>query len=461
VKKLIWILVAMLIATIAVGASHGREAATDNIEVCEDLSLLNSVFDILKNTYYDESKVSTDVLVQGAIEGMLATLDDEHTSYMPREEFEEMQTDIEGQFGGLGMLIGIRDDILTILSLVEGSPAGRSDLKPGDRIIKIDGKSIEGLTIEEAVKLLRGEVGSKVKLTITRESSTRSLNFTLIRAIIKVESVKSDIIDDSIGYIHIAQFGKLTAMHLRKHLYELKEKNINALIVDVRNNPGGFLTSAIEITDLFLQKGIIVSTKGRDPAEDQTFEAHANAILPNMPLIVLINKGSASAAEIFAAAIKDNHRGFLLGQKTFGKSSVQEVWVLPNGAGLRVTAALYYTPTGELIHKKGVMPDKIVEAVEIPENIDELIEIIEEFAIIKDFVATHTPYTDEEFEELTQLLLEHEIQLEPRLVRKLIRMEVEKYDVPKLIDLDYDIQLQYAINMLQTINAFLETQQSR
>lgn len=454
-KKLIWILavVAMLIATTGIGASR-EKAIADNIKI----SLLDDVLNILKNVYYDKSKISTDILIQGAIEGMLATLEDEYTVYISKEEFAEMQEIIEGQFGGLGMMIGIRDDILTVLSLMEDSPAARAGIKPADRIIKIDNKPTEGLTLTEVVKLLRGEIGSKVKLAIMREPRNRPLYFTVVRTILKFETVKSDTIDGSIGYIYIAQFSKHTAMDLRNHINKLKNKGINMMIVDVRNNPGGLLSSTVEAVDLFLQEGIIVSTQGKDPTQHKIFKAYPNALLSRMPLIVLINENSASGAEIFAAAIKDNHRGLLLGQKTFGKSSVQQVWPLPDGSGLRVTIALYYTPSGENIHKKGVMPDKIVEAVDMPENIDELLDVIEELGIIRNFVEAHTPYTDEEFEGLMQQFLEHDIQLEPIIVRKLIRMELDKYKIPELVDLDYDIQLQYAVNMLQTVNAFLELQ---
>jgi carboxyl-terminal processing protease len=310
------------------------------------------------------------------------------------------------------------------------------------------------------VKLLRGDVGTNVTIKVMRRQEPEPLTFTITRGVIKLETVKSTIIDNHIGYIRISQFSEPTADAMRTHLEELQKQGIDSMIVDLRNNPGGLLGSAIEITDMFLDEGVIVSTKGRAPSQNQVFRASEYTMLPDIPLIVMVNEGSASGSEIFAGAIKDNKRGILVGNKTFGKGSVQTVRELPEGAGIRITTALYYTPSGGSIHEEGIEPDEDVAGVEITPKEVKAIEALEDLELVKKFVQEHGTYTKIEFEAFMTELEKNEIELRPIIVRRLIKNEQEKLKMPDLIDLDYDLQLKHAVNLLGTINMLLKQKAS-
>ncbi len=330
----------------------------------------------------------------------------------------------------------------------------------GDRIIEIDGESTDGFTTMDAVKLLRGEVSTKVTIMVARHSEADPLSFTITRGVIKLETVKSTVIDDHIGYIRISQFSEPTADAMRTHMEELREKGIESMIVDLRNNPGGLLSSAIEISDMFLAEGIIVSTKGRDPAQNQVFKASGLTEVPEIPLIVMVNEGSASGSEIFAGAIKDNKRGILVGQKTFGKGSVQTVRELPEGAGIRITTALYYTPEGGSIHEEGIVPDEEVESIDITPQEIKAMETLEDLDLVKKFADGHKEYTDSEFKNFMQELRKNKIELRPIIVHRIVKNEQEKLKIPELIDLDYDLQLKHAVNMLDRATVHLKSKAS-
>ncbi len=460
-ERIIWILLILilLIVTTASGLNNWIFAG-DTEKTYDSLRVFNEIFNLLRTEYYDESKIDPEKLTHGAINGMIKSLDDPHTSYMSKDIFKELQTETKGEFGGVGIVIGVRDSWITVISPIDDTPGARAGIKPGDKIIEVNGESTEGFTTMDAVNLIRGKVGTSVNLTIRRESVQQPLHFDITRGIIQLESVKSKVIENHIGYIRISSFSEHTAEALEDHLYELTDQEVDSLIIDLRNNPGGLLSSAIQITDMFLDKGTIVSIEGRVRGQDQVYKAHERTIAPDIPIIVLVNGGSASGSEIVAGAIKDNNRGILVGTKTFGKGSVQTVRELPDGSGIRITTALYYTPSGESIHKIGIEPDEVVKEIEITEEESEAIEKINELELVKIFIKDHKKYTKNEFNNFIEQLTQKGITLKPAIVRRLIKNELEKNRIPDLIDLDYDIQLKHSVNMLKSINLFLKANAS-
>lgn len=455
-ERLLWIGIVciLLIITTASGLNNWILAGDSN-KAYEQLRLFNEIFNLLRTEYYDEEKVTPENLVPGAIDGMIETLDDPHTSYLTKEIFNELQTDTRGEFGGLGIVIGKRDEWITVISPIDDTPAARKGIRSGDKIIAINGETTEGFSTMDAVRLLRGKVGTSVTITILRESESDPFDVTIVRGIIKLETVKSKIVDEHIGYIRISQFSEPTAEALAEHIDELNEQGMDAMIIDLRNNPGGLLSSVIDISDMFLTKGTIVSTKGRDRAQNQTFHAKKSVLVPDTPLIVLVNEGSASASEIFAGAVRDNDRGMIVGEQTFGKGSVQTVRELPDGSGIRITTALYYTPSGVSIHKVGIEPDEIVKDIELTTEELEVMEKLEDEEIIEKFVLEHPEFKDSfddrAFRGLMKELEREGMEIRPVILRRLIRNELERNDIPSLIDLDYDIQLKHAVDMMNSM----------
>ena len=460
-ERIVWIVVVgiLLVVTTASGISNWIQAGNTE-KTYKQLRLFNEVFNLHRTEYYDESRVQPEELVPGAIDGMIKTLDDPHTSYFSKEHFDELKTDTKGEFGGLGIVIGLRDGWITVISPIDDTPAYRAGIMAGDRIVEIDGESTDGFTTMDAVKLLRGEVGTDVSIKVKRRTEEEPLPFTITRGVIKLETVKSTVIDDHIGYVRISQFSEPTADALRTHMEGLQKQGIDSMIVDLRNNPGGLLSSAIEISDMFLEEGVIVSTKGRDPSQNQVFSASNSTAIPDMPLIVMVNEGSASGSEIFAGAIQDNERGILVGQQTFGKGSVQTVRELPEGAGIRITTALYYTPDGGSIHEEGIVPDEEVEGVDITPQEVKAMEALEELELVKKFVDEHETFSDSEFENFMEELARNEIELRSIIVRRLIKNEQEKLEIPALIDLDYDLQLKHAVNILESQDPLFKSKAS-
>jgi carboxyl-terminal processing protease len=325
----------------------------------EDLKIFTEVLSYVEANYVDE--VEPDKLVQGAIRGMLRTLD-AHSSYMPRDVYREMQVETEGQFGGLGIEITIRDDILTVVSPIEGTPAFRAGIQAGDKIVTVEGESTKDMSLIEAVKLLRGPIDTSVTIGVFREGFKEPKNFSLTRAVIQIKSVRSKMLPESIGYIKLRSFHKNTSEELDEALLDFDERHISALVLDLRNNPGGLLEQAIAVTDEFIEGGqLIVYTKGRLANQNMKGYSKTQGSHPNVPLVILVNGGSASASEIVAGALQDLKRATIIGTKTFGKGSVQTIIPLSDGSGLRLTTAKYYTPKGRMIHEKGIIPDVIVE----------------------------------------------------------------------------------------------------
>lgn len=371
-KTLILTICCVLVAWACIGQFdwHARAEARPETSEYEELKLFTSVLSIVRRSYVEEVDVKS--LIQGAIEGMLNKLDP-HSSYMSPDVYKEMQIDTQGEFGGLGIEITIRDGVLVIVSPIVDTPAFRAGLEAGDQILKVGDRFTKDLGIMDAVKLMRGPKGSSISLTIMRESFDKPREFTLVREIIKIRSVKFKTIEDGFGYVRIAQFQERTAADLAKGLKSLHQENsagLRGLILDLRNNPGGLLDQAVKVSDAFIASGKIVYTVGREEGSSVEFNAHAEGTEGDYPIVVLINGGSASASEIVAGALQDHKRGLVLGTQSFGKGSVQTIIPLSESTGLRLTTSRYYTPNGNSIQAKGITPDIIVAPMELKE-IDE------------------------------------------------------------------------------------------
>jgi len=348
-------IIVLVLFFVFAGSALGEEATY------QGLSNFTRVLDLIERNYVDN--VDTEKLAISAIEGMLKTLDP-YSAYLTPERYKELEIGTSGEFGGVGIEISGENDILTVITPIEGSPAAKAGIKPGDLIIAIDGKSTQGLSVDEAVKSLRGPKGSTVKITIQSQGDKNPREVVLVRDIIYVKSVNSKLIDGRIGYIKLSQFQEKTSEELVKAIEALESGNksqLNGLILDLRNNPGGLLTQAVEVADEFIDEGLIVSVKGR--VEDQSTEYYATKKdnTRGYPIVVLVNKGSASASEVVAEALQDKKRAIILGTKTFGKGSVQSIIKLDDGSGLKLTTAKFYAPSGRSINQVGVIPDVIVE----------------------------------------------------------------------------------------------------
>jgi len=352
------LIITIALAGIVVGRwSIGRVSA--EVEGYENLKILTEVLSIVKKNYVDE--VKTKDLVYGAIKGMVNTLDP-HSGFMPPDAYKEMQVDTKGEFGGIGIQIGIKDNILTVISPIEDTPAYRAGIKAGDRITKIGDQSTRDMAIHDAVAKMRGPKGSTIKITIARDGWKEPKEFTIERDIIRVKSVKSKVLEEGIGYVKITQFQEQTAADLATALAKLTDEKVTSLVLDLRNNPGGLLNSSVDVASQLLPPGkLVVYIKDRS---GEKTEYKTGGKLPSYEkptIIVLVNQGSASASEIVAGALKDWHRAVILGVQTFGKGSVQSVIPLSDGSGLRLTTARYYTPSGTSIQSTGIMPDIIVK----------------------------------------------------------------------------------------------------
>jgi carboxyl-terminal processing protease len=338
------------------GVQHGTTAIEDTYE---KLKVFTEILSLIQANYVDD--VNSKELMYGAVKGMLETLDP-HSSFMPPEAFREMQIETQGTFGGLGIEITVKDRLLTVVAPIEGTPADKAGLQPGDRIVKIEGQITKDLTLMDAVRRLRGPKGSKVTISILREGRPEPFDVTLVREVIEVHSVRQKDLGDGIYYVRIASFQERTTKDLERALDQAKKIGSTALILDLRNDPGGLLNQAVAVSDMFLDKGqLIVYTRGRIKDQDLRFTAEQAGGFPKWPMVVLVNGGSASASEIVAGALQDWKRAVILGTKTFGKGSVQTVIPLSDGSGLRLTTAKYFTPKGRSIHGSGITPDIVVE----------------------------------------------------------------------------------------------------
>ena len=333
-------------------------------EIYKKIDLFGEVLEKINKEYVDE--VNPSESMDSAINGLLQSLDP-YSAYMSPETFDEMQTETSGKFGGLGIEVSMESGIVKVISPIDDTPASKAGIKAGDYIIKINNIQVQGKSLSEAVDLMRGPVGSPIELTIRRRGEKKALTFNIVREIIQIRSVKSDLIENSIGYIRLTSFNENSSKQIKKEIKKLeKDKNVNSYILDLRNNPGGLLSQAIKISDFFLDSGEIVSTKSRKTSENKKWFANKGDITNGKTLIVLINYGSASASEIVAGALKDHKRAIILGENSFGKGSVQSIIPLKNKGAIRLTVAKYYLPSGKSISEVGVLPD-----IEIDEESDE------------------------------------------------------------------------------------------
>jgi carboxyl-terminal processing protease len=345
-------------------ASTATAPTTNTAETYKELTLFGDVFEKVRSDYVDD--VSDDTLMEGAINGMLTSLDP-HSNYLNSKNFNDMKVQTRGEFGGLGIEVSMENGLIKVVSPIDDTPAARAGLKPGDLITHLDGNPVQGMTLPEAVEKMRGPENSEVTLRI-RRTGKDPFDVKLVRAKIKIQSVRSHMEGDTVAYVRITSFTEQTDVGLANAMKNLKQQagnKLSGVILDLRNNPGGLLDQAVAVSDAFLDKGEIVSTRGRRADDAQRYNAHPGDITGGLPMVVLINGGSASASEIVAGALQDHHRAILVGTRSFGKGSVQTIIPLPGHGAMRLTTARYYTPSGRSIQAKGIDPDIVVEAAKI------------------------------------------------------------------------------------------------
>ena len=343
------------------------EAESPEIEALplNELRTFTEIFAKIKSDYVEQ--VDDKELLKNAVRGMLEGLDP-HSTYLDGDSYKDLREGTSGEFGGLGIEVGMENGFVKVIAPIDDTPAQKAGIKAGDLIIKLDDRSVKGLSLNDAVNIMRGKPGDPITLTIIRENEEKPLVITIIRDVIKIKSVRFDTLEPGFGYLRISSFQSHTVEGLRKAIDQLKKDNsekLKGIILDLRNNPGGILNAAVGVSDMFLNKGMIVYTEGRIKDSKLKFNAKPNAKLPDIPLIVLVNAGSASASEIVAGALQDHGRGIIMGEKTFGKGSVQTILPMNNNAALKLTTARYYTPNGRSIQASGITPDIIIEKVKI------------------------------------------------------------------------------------------------
>ncbi|MDI6704415.1 MAG: S41 family peptidase [bacterium] len=447
-RKVLWITAIVLILNLSLGRNLAFVANDE--ETYQSLEIFSDALTKIKENFVDPEKTHSRNLIYGAIKGMVEELDDPYTRFMTPEVYREMKVETKGEFGGLGIVITIKEGKLTVISPIEGTPAYRIGIKAGDIITHIEGEETKDITLFEAVHKLRGPKGTKVTITVKREGEEDLLDFTIIRDIIEIESVKYSTINKDIGYVRITTFNQNTHHELKEALSKLEKEEIKNLIIDLRNNPGGLLSSAVSVSDMFIKKGTIVSTKGRIESQNRVYYAREEGTFPNYPLVVLINKGSASGSEIVAGAIKDLGRGVILGERSFGKGSVQTVLSLPDESGLVLSTARYYTPNGTSIHEKGIDPHIIVEGPKFSEEEKKMLKKLEKGGYIKEFAKGHPNYTEDELDDFLTSLKEKEIKLDQTLIKSLINKEIRriKNEAEPVYELETDPQLKRAVDIL-------------
>lgn len=336
--------------------AHAEKGKKDDLY--RQLDLMSHVFERIRANYVED--VTDSKLIESAISGMLTSLDP-HSAYLSPKSFEEMKESTRGEFGGLGIEVTMEGGLVKVVAPIEGTPADRAGIQSGDMIIKIDDQDVQGMTLNEAVDKMRGKVGSRITVKIFRESEKKSFDVTIVRDKIRIRSVRWELKDGGVGYVRITTFNEQVENLLPEAFKSLQKSNndkpLAGLVLDLRNNPGGLLNEAVFVSDQFLEKGQIVSTRGRLEGQNSAHEAKPGDVMNGAPIVVLINGGSASASEIVAGALQDHNRAIVMGTKSFGKGSVQTILSLPDGAGMRLTTALYYTPSGRSIQAKGIEPD--------------------------------------------------------------------------------------------------------
>ncbi|WP_093448322.1 S41 family peptidase [Thiomicrospira sp. ALE5] len=367
-KKISWMVMGgVLGASLVVGTSvmADRQANSASSLPLEELRAFVEVYDRISTGYYEP--IENEKMLENAIRGMLTNLDP-HSDFLPKESFERVEESTRGEFGGLGMEVGMEDGAVRVVAPIDDTPAQRAGVRSGDIIIKLDDTSLQGMSLTEAVKMMRGEPGSKITLTVIRSGEAEPIEFELTRAIIKVRSVRERLLESDLGYVRISQFQTRTGEDLNRAVRELEKENngpLAGLVLDLRNNPGGVLSASVDVSNAFLNEGLIVYTEGRLQNSKMRFEAKRGDLMNGKPIVVLVNEGSASASEIVAGALQDHERALIVGRDTFGKGSVQSILPLNNGSAIKLTTALYFTPDGRSIQASGIKPDIEIDLVKV------------------------------------------------------------------------------------------------
>ena len=457
-NSILLIFIIALFASQCFAQSSSPSAKEEANKSRQYMELINGVFDFVQKNYVDE--VDPQVLYEGALKGMLEAFKDPYTVYLDKSSFRNLNDTTSGSFGGVGLQISKpietspeKPAFVEVASPVEDTPGFKAGILAGDLIISINGTDTSTITMEQVLDMLRGKVGESVDLVI-RRGKNMEFPVTLVRAIIEVPTVKYGMIEGtSIGYVRLIEFTPQTVERTQEALDSFKEKNATSLIIDLRNNPGGLITSAYEIADKFIDNGPIVSTKSRLSFENTVFTAIAKkTTVRNMPIVVLINKGSASASEIVSGALKDNHLAYLVGQRTYGKGSVQQVLPLSSTDGIKITMARYYTPSDVNIDKIGIPPDREVLFPVLSETGEKQYLELYKSTEISDFVDGRSELTEKQISDFAKTLKKKYTEIDEASLRKLVRNEVNKTKGAILYDLDYDIQLNEAISILQKEN---------
>ncbi len=464
--RFVWILVFVLILTLSVFNIYEPNKANAQSSGSTDdffhyTRLFQKVFVTLQQNYVDENKVSTKDLMYGAIKGMLEATEDPFTQFMDDQLNDEFKEEMSGKFGGVGLVITASDDRnwVMVLAPIEDGPSEKLGILPGDIIAEIEGESAEGKTTEDIMKLLRGEKGTKVNIGVKRDGVKDLINFEIKRDTISIESVKYKMLDDGIGYVRVTTFGNDTSADFKNALKDMVGKSkAKSLIIDMRNNPGGRLDTAIDMADMLLSEGKIVYIRGRNSAQDDDFYAtkkHDTAV--DIPVVVLVNKYSASASEVFAGALQDNERAKIIGETTFGKFSVQYVMPLDqkDNTSFKVTIAHYYTPNGRKLHGEGIPPDYLVEETPLTEGEISAVTKIRNGGYLADYVKK---YSNESIDSTQisvfarELKSNEDIEIDIDLLERIVYAERNKSNYKEIVNLKYDKQLKAAIEYLESGN---------
>ncbi len=413
------------------------------------LDLFHQAFQIISSEYVD--RPDNKKIFYGAIKGMIESLNDPFTRFLDESAISELQEMTSGKFVGIGVEIALKDGQIVVVSPMENSPALKAGVESGDIITRVNNEIIKDKNLNEIVKSIKGLPGTKVNISVKREGFSDEISYSIERAPVKIESTDFAVISEhNIGYLKIKTFGSDTTDDVKKALVALNKNNINKLIIDLRYNPGGLLNAAVDISDFFLEKGLtIVSTKGRTDSGRESFFKSSKDPIYSGKIILLVNRGSASASEILSGALRDNKKGMLLGEKTFGKGSVQKTFQLDKEAEIAVTIAKYYTPSGAMIHGKGIMPDFEVKATDFPESESEALKKISRDKLLNEFVSIKTSYDDKTKSAFKSFLAAKNISVSDSTMNFLLKREVSKYHKAGSYDLEFDNQLTAAIEKLK------------
>lgn len=432
------------------GISRPFLASTDE-PAHKYLDYFHQVYQIIKTDYVD--RPANKELFYGAIKGTINSLDDPYSRFLDENDFSQLQEETSGKFVGVGIEITIKDGEVVVISPIEDTPAMKAGIKAGDTITRVDNTSLKNKGIADIVKLIKGLPHTKVKLHVRREGFDKLLEFEIERLPIKIETLNYAIMKQhKIGYLKLKVFNSSTQREVEKALNYFNKQNIQKLIIDLRWNPGGLLDKSIQVSDMFLEKGkVIVSTKGREGTGNIIEFKSQNDSLYKGKLMVLVNEGSASASEIFSGAIKDNKRGKLVGQKTFGKGLVQKVFSLDKNIGISLTIARYYTPLGESIHGKGILPDHIVPMKKISDEDKDNIALIYKKKLPELFTKTHKKYNDENVKQFMEFLKKRNLEISNESASIIFRSEVYRYSKRPLYDLKFDNQLKRSVDIINEV----------